>query len=283
MVSRRDYTAEAVAACKSVLVELVHMLGEFKDQVVVVGGWVPVLLIPEAAEPHPGTLDIDLALDFTNIKEETYQTFLKTLTARGYRPAKGQPFIFSRTVNLTGATSVEVQVDLLAGEYGGTGPKHRTQSVQDVRARKARGCDLVFSNHVEVTIEGELPDGGRDRVVVRVAALVPWLVMKGMAMHDRIKEKDAFDIYYAVRNGQDDVRSLAEAFRPYLGERLVMEGLRKIRSKFQTVDHVGPKWVADFLEITDAGDRAIRIRDAYETVSRLLDLLGIEPWEEPPA
>src|SRR5437773_2427604 len=280
MVSRRDYTAEAVAACKSVLVELVHMLGEFKDQVVVVGGWVPVLLIPDAAERHPGTLDIDLAFDFTNIQEETYRTILKIFTARGYKPTKGQPFIFSRTVNLPGAASVDVQVDLLAGEYGGTGPKHRTQSVQDVRARKARGCDLVFSNHVEVTIEGELPGGGRDRVVVRVAALVPWLVMKGMAMHDRIKEKDAFDVYYAVRNAPGEVRALAESFRPYLGERLVKEGLRKIRSKFRSVDEVGPKWVADFLEIEDPEERAIRMRDAYETVSRLLDILDIDPWDE---
>jgi len=135
----------------------------------------------------------------------------------------------------------------------------------------------VFSNHVEVTIEGELPGGGRDRVVVRVAALVPWLVMKGMAMHDRIKEKDAFDVYYAVRNAPGEVRALAESFRPYLGERLVKEGLRKIRSKFRSVDEVGPKWVADFLEIADPEERAIRMRDAYETVSRLLD---IDPWDE---
>ena len=62
MVSRTDYTAEAVAACKSVLVELVHMLGELKDQMVVVGGWVPVLLVTDAAETHPGTLDVDVAL-----------------------------------------------------------------------------------------------------------------------------------------------------------------------------------------------------------------------------
>jgi len=51
---------------------------------------------------------------------------------------------------------------------------------------------------VEVTIEGDLPDGGRDRVDVRVAVLVPWLVIKGMALHERIKEKDAFDIYYRL-------------------------------------------------------------------------------------
>ena len=72
----------------------------------------------------------------------------------------------------------------------------------------------------------------------------------------------------------------SEAFRPYLGERLVKEGLQKIRSKFRSVDEVGPKWVADFLDIAEPEERAIRMRDAYETVSRLLDILQIDPWDK---
>ena len=283
MVSRKDYTAEAVAACKSVLVELVHLMGEFRDHMVIVGGWVPVLLVISAPEPHPGTLDIDLALDFAQIPEDTYRTILKTFAARGYKQDAAQPFRFFRTISLGGGRQVDVEVDLLAGEYGGTGPGHRTQRVQDVRARKARGCDLVLSNHVEVVVEGELPGGGRGRVTFRVAAIVPWLVMKGMALHDRIKEKDAYDIYYTVRNIRGGVGPLVEAFHLHLSEPLVKEGLRKIRSKFRSVEDIGPKWVADFLEIADPGDRAIRIRDAYETVSRLLDLLEIDPWDEPRA
>ena len=45
MVTRRDYTAEAVEAAKRVLIELVHRLGEYCNGVVVVGGWVPYLLL----------------------------------------------------------------------------------------------------------------------------------------------------------------------------------------------------------------------------------------------
>jgi hypothetical protein len=41
MVTRRDYTTEAVHAAKSVLVELVHLLGEYRDDTVLIGGWVP--------------------------------------------------------------------------------------------------------------------------------------------------------------------------------------------------------------------------------------------------
>src|SRR3990172_2951392 len=102
MVTRRDYTAEAAEACKAVLIELVHLMGEFRDHIVVVGGWVPALLLPEATEPHAGTLDIDLALDFTHIPEDSDRIILQTLPARGYRQDPAQPFRFFREVKASG-------------------------------------------------------------------------------------------------------------------------------------------------------------------------------------
>ena len=46
MVTRRDYTAEGVEASRSVLIELVHLLGEYKDDIVLIGGWIPEVLLP---------------------------------------------------------------------------------------------------------------------------------------------------------------------------------------------------------------------------------------------
>ncbi|MBZ5623705.1 MAG: hypothetical protein LAQ69_34150 [Acidobacteriia bacterium] len=40
-VTFRDYSADQVEAARSVLLELVHLLGEYRDDIVVVGGWVP--------------------------------------------------------------------------------------------------------------------------------------------------------------------------------------------------------------------------------------------------
>ncbi len=274
MTTRRDYNAEALQAVKTVLIELVQILGEFRDHMVVVGGSVPALLLRDAVEPHIGTLDIDLALDFRNIPETSYQTLLKALTVRGYRQG-GQPFQFFRDVPFSDRDPITVEVDLLAAEYGGSGRSHRTQIVQDARARKTRGCDLVFENNEIVPIEGELPGGGHLTVQCRVAAIVPFLVMKGMALADRLKEKDAYDIYYCVRQYRGGVTALAELFRPHIGNRLVREGLAKIKEKFLSPNHVGPKWVADFLEIADPEERAIQERAAYEQITALLDKLGI--------
>jgi len=167
----------------------------------------------------------------------------------------------------------------MAGEYGGTGTIHRMQKVQDVRARKARGCDLAFDSSITITLEGELPDGGKDKVSFKVAGIVPFLVMKGMAMYERMKEKDAYDIYYCVDRYPGGVKVLAAEFRPYIKNKLVVEGLEKIRNKFASVEHLGPKWVADFLEVAEKEDRDIIMRRAYEKTTELLDILGISSWE----
>lgn len=278
VATHRDYSAEGVQAAKSVLIELAQVLGEFRAQMVVVGGWVPVLLLAGAREPHVGTLDIDLALDFRNIPEASYRTLLKALTSRDYRQDPKQPFRFFRDVSAAGRDPITVEVDLLAGEYGGTGPGHRTQPVQDARARKARGCDLVFDDPKVVPVEGTLPGGGRIAVQCRVAALVPWLVMKGMALADRMKEKDAYDVYYCVRSYPGGVARLAAESRSYLGHGLVREGLAKIRAAFLSPEHAGPRWVADFLDVTEAEERAILQRRAYEEITVWLDGLGIQPW-----
>ena len=74
MVTRKDYTAEAVEATYSVLIELMHALGQHREHIVLIGGWVPDILLGDVAEPHVGSIDVDLALDHTKMKAEGYRT-----------------------------------------------------------------------------------------------------------------------------------------------------------------------------------------------------------------
>ena len=138
----RDYSEDQIAAAKSVLLELVRLLAEYRDDIVVVGGWVPELILPAHPNRHVGTIDVDLALNHASLQEAGYETIRRLLLRRGYEPHEQQPFIFFRTIYITGKP-IRVEGDFLAGEYGGTGKSHRTQKIQDTRARKARGCDLA--------------------------------------------------------------------------------------------------------------------------------------------
>ena len=271
--TRTDYSADAVAAARAVMLELVRLLGEYRDEIVIVGGWVPELLLPLAQPGHIGSTDVDLALDHRRITEAGYQTIREHLLRHGY-VAGTQPFIFFREVVVAGRP-IPVKVDFLAGEYGGAGWSHRTQPVRDVAARKARGCDLAFELNTQVKIEGTLPGGGLDAAEVRVAGIVPFLVMKGMALHDRLKPKDAWDICFCITNYPGGLAALVREFRPHLAHGLVAEGLRKIREKFLSPIHIGPKSVADFEEITDREARDLRQRDAFERVNHVLRQLGM--------
>jgi len=265
---RYALSAAAVEAARSVLLELTHLLGEYQDGIVVVGGWVPQLLLSQAGKQHVGSLDVDVALDHQLLQEAGYKTIMQLLRLRGYRQGE-QPYIFYRSVH-AGGRGIEVEVDFLAGEYAGSTSRHRTQKVQDMQPRKARGCDLAIELATEVSLSGTLPDGGRDSAIIRVASIVPFLVMKAMALAGRLREKDAWDIYFCVRNFPGGLDQLVEEFRPHLGHSLVQEALTKMGEKFASPDHIGPKHVADFEDPANLQERAFLQRDAFERVHALI-------------
>jgi hypothetical protein len=128
-----------------------------------------------------------------------------------------------------------------------------------------------------------MPDGSSNRVAVRLSEVVPFIVMKGMALYDRLKEKDAWDIYFCIQHFSGGIPALAEEFRQLLPDRLVEEGLAKIRSKFSDINAIGPGYVVAFEEISDPDEAARLRRDAFERVTALLDLLDVIDYQGPPA
>lgn len=271
-MSRRDYSAEIVSAARSVLLEVNRLLGEYAGQIVVIGGWVPDLLLPDAAD-HVGSIDVDLALNHLQLDEIGYRSILEHLVSNGYRQGE-HPFIFYRTFGQD-AGEITVQVDFLAGELAGTGKSHRTQVVQGMRPRKARGVDIVFRSYETVTITGRLPEGGFDAASIQVASIPAFLVMKGFAMAGRLKDKDPWDIYYCIRNYPGGTAKLIEKFRTLPSNDLVKEALRNIAQKFSAPDAVGPIQVANFEEPADPLERELIRRDAFERVRNFLNGLGV--------
>ncbi len=266
-ISRSDYPPDAVEAAKSVLVELVHVLGEYRDDMVIVGGWVPPLLMPDSTG-HVGSTDVDIALNHLAGTDEAYARISESLRANGYRQDDCQPFIWYREVDAGGETPVTVEVDFLAGEYGGRGKNHRTQHVQDLQPRKARGADLLFDEVEERDVEAMLPSGAIDSVTVRVAGVAPYIVMKSAALDARIKHKDAYDIWFVLANYPGGVNAVIEQFAPFADHGLVLEAIEILKKKFESPNHFGPTSVAEFLE--QSGEEAeLTRRDAFERVRAL--------------
>ena len=272
-VTKVDYPELAVKAAESVLLELVRILGEYLDHVVVIGGMVPKYLVTNAEEMHIGSIDVDLALDHRRFDETGYQTLHNLLDEQDYLIDADHPYIYRRNVVIDG-NEITVQVDLLSGEYGGTGRSRRTQKIQDIRPRKARGADMVFDDPVHVKITGELPGGAKDTATIRVASIVPFIVMKAMAMRDRLKQKDPYDIYYCLRYFPGGIEEIAESFSLLRRNKLVGEALGILAEKFDSPEHVGPVHITEFLQISEPSDSERTKRDAYERILYLLKFCG---------
>lgn len=82
--TRKDYDEALVEAARSVLLEVVHLLSQYREGIVLVGGWVPDLLLPGNATHHIGSIDVDLALDHQILTEAGYHSIMQLLLSRGY-------------------------------------------------------------------------------------------------------------------------------------------------------------------------------------------------------
>jgi hypothetical protein len=229
--------------------------------------------VPELAFPnkgHIGSLDVDLALDPRKLKPLAYESIRKKLLNAGYQQSGELP---NRLIRSFKGTNLQVKVDLITGEFtdlGGEGTHHQ---IQEMAVGKLRGVDLAFAFQQEVLVEGVLPDGGHNQVIVRLPTISAYLCIKAIALSERKKEKDAYDIYFSIEIYPGGYKALATEFRGKLDNRLIAEGIAILRDKFSRLDSIGPVWAAQVAEEATVGtafDLEMEQRRAYEVVNALL-------------
>lgn len=265
-----DYSEGQKTAAYMVLGEIVNLLNEFADNIRIIGGWVPSLLYPES--DHIGSIDVDVLLNQLEIKKaESYKTIRRSLVQNGYKKHPEKYFTFVKTVMVQGV-QYEVDVDFLSGKYGGDGG-NVSKHIDGIKALPATGGNFAFEfPPTDIKIEYTRPDGALDSGHVNVVSIVPYLVMKAMAL-GRGKAKDAYDIYCTIDNFSGGVRALAEEFIPYIDKELVQKMREKLDEKFASVNHVGPADIVSFLGITDEEEAARVKQDAYQKVHYLVKKL----------
>lgn len=268
--SSTDYSAGQKEAAHRILVELVNLFQQYQEDIRLVGGWVPDLLFP--GEGHIGSVDVDILINHLTLQDAGYQNMASVLKRNGYTEHPAKYFSFVKAVEIDNIV-YSVDVDILAGMYGGTQKKKKSQHIQGIKALKATGGNYAFEFPPQkVKIEARRPDGALDTADVNVVAVVPYLIMKANAL-GRGKAKDAYDIYFLIRHYSGGVRALAEEFENIGSKKLVLEMKEKLQDKFASENHAGPKDVADFMELMDEDEIEIIKRDAYEQVHTLLGII----------
>lgn len=207
--SSLDYTEGQKEAAHRILVELINLFDEYKDDLRIVGGWVPDLMFPN--QEHIGSVDVDVLIKHLTLQDSGYQSMQKILLKNGYEEHPEKYFSFIKNLNIDGV-DYTVDVDILAGMYGGTALKKRSQHVQGMRALKATGGNFAFNFPPQkIKVEAQRPDGAMDVATVNVIAVVPYLIMKTAAL-GRGKAKDAYDIYFVVKHYVGGIAELAKEF-----------------------------------------------------------------------
>ena len=131
---REDYSDRQIEAAHRVLVDLGQVLKSFEDCLVVVGGWVPDLLMEKAEEAHVGSIDVDLALDAGKLADGRYAELLKVLLdTRRYQQAD-EPF------------KLYAEVDALSTRMKCSANKHAVERSELIsirgRANAEAGCNF---------------------------------------------------------------------------------------------------------------------------------------------
>lgn len=274
-----DYQDRTTLAVYSVLIELGQVLGTYIDRFVVIGGSVPWLLYPNAEPKHIGTLDVDLSVDAEALGDGEYANLIESLEAAGYERGKMgmRAFQLVRTVQLDDGEPIAVILDFLMPRNAQF-VKNKPPLLAGFAVQRADGADIAMQSFVRHELTGTMPDGRQNSVSLRVASIPALLVMKGYALVGRSKAKDAYDIYYVVRQFDGGPEQLAEDCRPLLTNEIAVKGYQNIASKFKHLNDFGPETVKRFLIEsggTEGRTDAQVLQDAFAQVRAWLRGIGL--------
>ena len=268
---RDDYSPREVEAAKRVMTEIWQVLGEYRDAMVLVGGWIPGLLIADGSTVHTGSLDVDVLLDPDLLREEDkYAELVELLKSKGYIQTP-QPFKLAKDVSMDDGEPVRVDVDFLLPRKPKT---NRGGVLPDFRAIEADGARFALNHHTEIDLDGRMPDGRGNSVKIHAVSLPAFLVMKAFALNGRDKPKDAYDIYFTLKNATGQAASLAEELKPFRANPEVVKAIEILASKFKSPDDYGPSSVVKFENSEDAGERQFLAQDAYGQMQEFLSELA---------
>ena len=279
-----DYDEETTARCERALVTLLGDLGPWRERIYLTGGLAPRYLVghlPEDVRAHVGTTDVDLVIGLALGDEmpETYRTLQNNLEKVDFEQDKPS-FRWAREVD-----GVKVVVEFLCEtDQVAPGKIYRPKGEHTgskLGAFNVRGAHLARDDYIERELEGErLDGGGRSKVTVRIANLLPYTVLKTFAFQDRHANKDAYDLVFTLLHARDGPRDAGEAARssPVAAKEQVVEALALLDERFRDVDQDGPSAYGLFLAAPDDHvERARLRREAAATVREFLEGFRNEP------
>jgi hypothetical protein len=269
-----DYAPGVSALVRKTCLEVATRLGDFQDQLCVVGGLVPSLIIPlsdlrESEEAHVGTIDLDLGFSVAVLNDQMYEEIAKRLTEAGFMPDQNSE---GNTTAQRWKSAQGVTVDFLIPP---SGPDDRGGKLRNLDENFAAfimpGLDLAFMDSELVEIEDELPTGGKATRSIRVCGPSSFMVLKALAFGNRGTSKDAYDMFYVLRHHRLGANEIGVRIKGFGEHEQIGKAVEVLKRDFVGADLVGPVRVAEFLGGPDENLQA----DVVGVVRDCLDGAGV--------
>jgi len=269
------YSPTAVQLVKRASLYIATKLGDLRDDVVIVGGLVPSLIVPHSAmpagrSPHIGTMDVDLGLAIGILDHQRYHELCERLQNAGFEPDVNDAGKLTSQRWRIKSDSQNVTVDFLIPQTSESDQGGRLRNLEEgFAAIITPGLELAFADRRLITLEGQTLRHEQAAREVWVCEAGAFTVLKALAFHGRGENKDAYDLVYLLQNYGSGIGDVFQRLQPLLTSPFAQLALTVLDSNFSGIDHVGTMRVAEFLG--DAEDETVRA-DAAGAVRSLLGL-----------
>jgi len=246
------YADAPTSLVRSTCLYVATKLGDMMDDLVIVGGLVPSLIIdqedlPRGATAHVGTMDLDFGLSVALLDQERYKSVSDRLRSAGFGPdlnASGNPSRQRWVIGREAKVTVDFLIEpTLSDDCGG---KIRDFE-RDFAAFIMPGLGLAFEDQIHVSLSGKTLYGESATRTVRVCGPGAYVVLKALALKNRGQNKDAYDLFYVLRNFGSGYTDVASRLAPLLRNEHASEAIAFLEANFTQLDHLGPMRVAEFL------------------------------------
>lgn len=249
-----EYSREQAELVRQICLYIATKLGDLVDDLVVVGGLVPPLLIPDESVPrgediHVGTMDLDLGLSLALLEAKRYEDLTARLRRAGLEPDVNESgnLTFQRwKIEPSGHPKVTVDFVIPPSFDEDKGGKIR-HIEKDLAAVITPGLHLAFQDRRRISLVGSTILGEKASREIWVCGPGAFVVLKALAFGTRGENKDAYDLYYVIRNYGSSVGDVFEHLHPILHEEATQEALQILHRDFFDPDGVGPRRVAEFM------------------------------------
>lgn len=254
---------------------MLNRSGELGSSLVVLGGLVPEVLTRDQDPPvpqHLGTTDVDVLINFQVDMEQDLGNIEKGLKELGFTPDRGA----NGWRWIGDISGFPVRLEFLCElDNQPAGAIVRPVGCNLLGAANLRGVGFVAFDHEVQTITGELQDGTLATIRVPFAGLCGYLLAKAMAVTERGKEKDYYDLVYVLlynRRGGPGAVATALKESQFAGRLNTLASTwRELGARFQTAETIGPRsYSAQAYLANPTADRLILRQDAVAAVTEFL-------------